>query len=153
MTIVVIGGSGRIGSKLFESLRGEGHDVIAASPATGVNAITGEGLAAALKRASVVVDVSNAPSLEDGAVMEFFKASGRNLLAAEAAAGIGPEAAPLDQFARRLLTAAGDTRRVIADGHARYFGAELNDQSLTPGESPVLGATRFEDWLARTVRA
>ncbi|WP_438754909.1 SDR family oxidoreductase [Pararhizobium sp. O133] len=87
MKIVVIGGTGLIGSKLVTRLQAKGHDVIAASPASGVNTITGEGLAEALAGAQVVVDVANSPSFEDKAVMEFFQTSGRNLLAAEAAAG------------------------------------------------------------------
>src|SRR6266481_845307 len=88
MKIVVIGGSGLIGSKLVNNLRQRGHEVLAASPASGVNTLTGEGLAGALKGAQVVVDVSNAPSWEDQAVLEFFETSGRNLLGAEAAAGV-----------------------------------------------------------------
>src|SRR5262245_3918009 len=88
MKIVVIGGSGLIGKKLVQILRERGHEVTAASPSTGVNAVTGEGLAAALAGAQVVVDVANAPNWEDKAVLEFFEKSGRNLLAAEAAAGV-----------------------------------------------------------------
>lgn len=88
MKIVVIGGSGLIGSKLVALLRARGHDVIAASPASGVNTLTGEGLDQALRGAQVVVDVANSPSFEDQAVLEFFQTSGRNLLAAEAAADV-----------------------------------------------------------------
>ena len=88
MKIVVIGGSGLIGTKLVNRLREQGHEVVAASPKSGVNTLTGEGLAEALTRASVVVDVSNSPSWEDAAVLEFFETSTRNLLAAEAAAGV-----------------------------------------------------------------
>src|SRR5678810_634830 len=88
MKIVVVGGSGLIGSKLVNNLRQRGNEVLAASPASGVNTLTGEGLADALKGAQVVVDVSNAPSWEDKAVLEFFETSGRNLIAAEAAAGV-----------------------------------------------------------------
>ncbi|MGH8503168.1 MAG: SDR family oxidoreductase [Gammaproteobacteria bacterium] len=247
MKIVIIGGSGLIGSKVVQLLRSKGHDAVAASPASGVNTITGEGLAEALAGAQVVVDVANAPSFEDKAVLDFFQTSGRNLLAAEAAAGVGhhlalsvvgadrlpesgylrakvaqeklikaskipytilrstqffefigriaesgadgdvirlspalvqpiaadnvaavlaelalgsprnaivevagAEARPLDEFARRVLAAAADTRSVIADAHARYFGAELNDRSLTPGDHPRLGSMRFEDWLSRS---
>src|ERR1700742_3171048 len=87
--IVVIGGSGLIGTKLVNDLRQRGIDVVAASPSSGVNTITGEGLAKALSGAQVVVDVSNAPSWEDKAVLEFFETSGLNLLAAEGAAGVG----------------------------------------------------------------
>src|SRR6202043_193494 len=89
MKIVVIGGSGLIGSKLVNKLREHGHEAVAASPKSGVNTLTGEGLAGALKGASVVVDVSNSPSWEDAAVMNFFETSTRNLLANEAAAGVG----------------------------------------------------------------
>jgi uncharacterized protein YbjT (DUF2867 family) len=247
MKIVVIGGSGLIGTKLVNRLREKGHEVVAASPDSGVNTITREGLAEALMGAQVVVDVANSPSFEARAALEFFETSGRNLLAAEAAAGVGhhlalsvvgterllengyfrakmaqenqikasgipytilhstqffefingiiksgsegdvirlspalvqpiasddvaatlaeltvgpplnatvevagPEACPLDKFARKLLAASGDRRQVIADVHARYFGTELNDRSLTPGDHPRLGSIRFEDWLSRT---
>lgn len=246
MKIVVIGGSGLIGSNVVERLRRQGHEVLAASPATGVNTITGAGLAEALAGARVVVDVANSPSFEDRAVLEFFETSGRNLMAAEKAAGVGhhlalsvvgserlpdsgylraklaqeglikasgipytilrstqffefvggiiqaatdgdvvrlspallqpiaaddvaaaladlavgaplnrtvevagPEPFPLDELARIAMAANGDGRRVIADVHARYFGAELDDNSLTPGEHPRLGATHFQDWLKR----
>lgn len=246
MKIVIIGGSGLIGTKLVNRLRQNGHDIVAASPDSGVNTVTGEGLAEALAGAQVVVDVANSPSFEDRAVLEFFETSGRNLLAAEAAAGVGhhlalsvvgterllesgyfrakmaqenlikasgipytilhstqffefisgiiksgsegdvirlspalvqpiasddvaaalaeltvgpplnatvevagPEACPLDKFARKFLAANSDKRQVIADVHARYFGAELNDRSLTPGDHPRLGSIRFEDWLSR----
>src|SRR6185369_12913455 len=88
MKIVVIGGSGLIGKKVVNNLRQQGHQVVAASPSSGVNTLTGEGLAQALAGAQVVVDVANAPSWEDDAVMEFFETSGRNLLAAEAAAKV-----------------------------------------------------------------
>jgi uncharacterized protein YbjT (DUF2867 family) len=247
MKIVVIGGSGLIGAKLVRRLQDVGHDVLAASPSSGVNTITGEGLRQALAGAAVVVDVTNCPAFEDGAVLTFFETSGRNLMAAEALAGVlhhlalsvvgtermlesgyfrakraqeqlikssgipytilhstqffefiidiiksgakdeairlspaliqpvasddvvaalaelavgpplnatieiaGAEARPLDQFAQSYLTASGDRRQVIADVHARYFGAELNDRSLTPGDRPRHGQTRFEDWLSRT---
>ncbi|MFC0803996.1 SDR family oxidoreductase [Sinorhizobium meliloti] len=246
MKIVVIGGTGLIGSKLVKNLRERGHDVLAASPNTGVNTITREGLAGALDGADVVVDVANAPVWEDKAVLEFFETSGRNLLAAEAAAGVrhhialsivgserlpdngyfrakvaqenlikasgipytilratqffefvggiaqsaavgdeirlspaliqpiasddvvaalaevavappvngtlevaGPEAIPLDELVRRFLRQIEDPRKVLPDVHARYFGAVLDDQSLTPGKNPRLGAIRFEDWLGR----
>ncbi len=244
MKIVVIGGSGLIGSKLVNNLRQRGHDVLAASPASGVNTLTGEGLAAALKGAQVVVDVSNAPSWEDQAVLEFFETSGRNLLGAEAAAGVehhvalsvvgterllasgyfrakmaqeqlikasqipytivratqffefasgitknategasvrlpsalmqpiaaddvaalladvavsepkngmleiaGPEQIRQDELIRRFLNATGDARKVITDAHARYYGVEVNDQSLVPGPNPRLGSIRFAEWL------
>ena len=89
MKIVVIGGSGLIGSKLVVKLREDGHEAITASPNAGVNTLTGEGLAEALQGASVVVDVSNSPSFEDAAVLKFFETSTRNLLTYEAAAGVG----------------------------------------------------------------
>src|SRR5882762_1570045 len=89
MKLVVIGGSGLIGSKLVPKLRAHGHEAVAASPASGVNTLTGEGLAEVLEGASVVVDVSNSPSFEDAPVMEFFKTSTGNLLTYEAAAGVG----------------------------------------------------------------
>src|SRR5262245_8137897 len=88
MKVVVIGGSGLIGSKVVTILRQRGHEVMAASPSKGVNTVTGEGLAAAVAGAQVVVDVANSPSFEDKPAMEFFETSGRNLLAAEKAAGV-----------------------------------------------------------------
>ena len=89
MKLVIIGGTGLIGSKLVTRLREQGHEAVPASPDTGVNSITGEGLAEALQGASVVVDVSNSPSFEDAAVMQFFTTSTRNLLEHAAAAGVG----------------------------------------------------------------
>jgi uncharacterized protein YbjT (DUF2867 family) len=248
MKIVVIGGSGLIGTKLVHKLRQIGHAVVAASPSSGVNTITGEGLATALAGAQVVVDVANSPSWEDKAVLEFFETSGRNLLTAEAAAGVGhhialsvvgterllasgyfrakmaqetlikaspvpytivratqffefvggiaqeatdgqtvrlspalfqpivsddvaaalaevtlgtpvngtvelagPEPIRLDELVRQFLSAHRDPRKVVTDVHARYFGIELNDQSLTPGDNPRIGPTSFEDWLSRSI--
>ena len=245
MNIVVIGGTGLIGSKLVEKLRGHGHDTAAASPDTGVDTLTGEGLAEALEGAQVVVDVANAPAWDDVAVLDFFRTSSGNLLAAEQAAGVshhvalsivgtdrlpesgylrakvaqeeavkaagvpytivratqffefiarladsstdgktvrlppalvqpeaaddvastladvavgsplndtielaGPEAFRLDELARRVLSASDDPRQVTADVNARYFGAELDDWSLTPGGNARIASTRFEDWLA-----
>src|SRR5882672_5572201 len=89
MKIVVIGGTGLIGSKLVTKLKAVGHEAVAASPKSGVNTLTGDGLAEVLKGAAVVVDVSNSPSFEEKAVMEFFQTSTRNLLTYEAAAGVG----------------------------------------------------------------
>src|SRR5258705_6738579 len=109
MKIVVIGGSGLIGTKVVNKLRQLGHEVVAASPSSGVNTITGEGLVEALAGAQVVVDVANAPSWEDRAVLQFFETSGRNLLSAEAAAGVGHHSA---------LAVVG-TDRLLASG---YFG-------------------------------
>jgi len=243
MKIVVIGGSGLIGSRLVSTLRDKGHEVLAASPDSGVNTITGEGLPEALAGARVVVDVANSPSFEDAAVLKFFETSGTNLLAAEARAGVrhhvalsivgtdrvpdsgylrakvaqetlikksgipysilrstqffefiariaqpGPDGrihvpnslfqpilssdvvvaladvtlgAPIngivevgglekfrmDDLVRRVLRANGDKHEVITDAHARYFGAELNDQSLVTGSGARTGSKRFEDWL------
>ncbi len=244
MKIVVIGGNGLIGSNVVNRLRHIGHETIAASPRSGVNAVTGDGLAAALAGAQVVIDVANSPSFEDQAVMDFFQASSRNLLAAEAEAGVqhhlalsvvgadrltdsgymrakaaqevlievssvpytilratqffefvesivhsgsdgsairlspaliqpvaaddvcavladlavgtplngmielgGPDRFPLDELARKFLTARGEMYEVIADVHARYFGAELNDRSLVTGDNPRIGPTRFQNWL------
>jgi uncharacterized protein YbjT (DUF2867 family) len=248
MKTVVIGGTGLIGSKLVEKLREDGHEPLAASPDTGVNTITGEGLAEALEGARAVVDVANAPMSDDAAVMDFFQTSSRNLLAAEAAAGVkhhvalsivgadrlpesgylraklaqedavktasvpytilratqffefigsladsstagdtvrlapvfvqpesaddvaaalaevavsepvngivelaGPEQFRLDELARRVLRANDDARPVTADVHARYFGAELADHSLTPGSNARIAPTRFEDWLSQSM--
>jgi uncharacterized protein YbjT (DUF2867 family) len=247
MKIVVIGGSGLIGSKLVEKLREDGHEPLAASPDTGVNTITGEGLADALEGAEVVVDVANAPLWDDAEVMDFFQTSTRNILAAEAAAGVkhhvalsvvgadrlpqsgylrakvaqeetvkagpvpytilratqffefigriadsstdgdairlapvfvqpesaddvaaalgevaesepvngtvelaGPEQFRLDELARRVLSANNDPRPVTADIHARYFGTELDDHSLTPSSNARIAPTRFEDWLSQS---
>lgn len=137
MKIVVIGGTGLIGSKLVADLRAGGDDVIAASPRTGVNTLTGEGLADALQGASVVVDVSNAPSWEESAVMTFFQTSTRNLLAAEAAAGVGHHVA---------LSVVG-TERLSASG---YFRAKIvQEQMIKDGSIPysIVQATQFFEFL------
>jgi uncharacterized protein YbjT (DUF2867 family) len=117
LKIVVIGGSGLIGTKLVNRLRQKGNEVVAASPNSGVNAVTGEGLAEALVGARVVVDVANSPSFEDKAVLEFFEKSGRNLMAAEAAAGVKHHVA---------LSVVG-TERLLASG---YFRAKLAQENL-----------------------
>ncbi|CDM61682.1 MULTISPECIES: SDR family oxidoreductase [Rhizobium] len=244
MKIVIIGGTGLIGSKTAARLRNKGHEVLAASPNTGVNTVTGEGVAEALAGAEVVIDLANAPSWEDKAVLEFFETAGRNLLAADAKAGVkhhialsivgserlpdngcfkaklaqerlikessipytivhstqfmeflkgiadeatvgavarlspaafqpiasddvadvmadvalgkplngtieiaGPERAPMNEIIARYLKAANDPRMVEADVHARYFGSELNDQSIVPGESARIGKVGFQDWF------
>jgi uncharacterized protein YbjT (DUF2867 family) len=244
MKIVVIGGSGLIGSKLVNKLRQLGHEVIAGSPATGINTITGEGLTEALKDTDVVVDVSNSPSFEDKLVLAFFQKSTANLIAEEIyegvkhhvalsvvgadrlpasgylraklaqeelikksgipytilrstqffefAAGIaksgttgeevhistgaiqpiasdevvdalldivtgiplnttvevaGPVRMPMNEFIRYYLNATEDARQLIEDAHALYFGTELNDESLVPGENPRLGKIKYEDWF------
>ena len=117
MKIVVIGGTGLIGSKLVKRLEAKGHEVVAASPASGVNAVTGEGLAEVLAGAQVVVDVANSPSFEDKAVMEFFQTSGRNLLSDEAVAGVKHHVA---------LSVVG-TERLQDSG---YFRAKLVQENL-----------------------
>jgi uncharacterized protein YbjT (DUF2867 family) len=137
MKIVVIGGSGLIGSKLVNKLRQHGHETVAASPDSGVNAITGEGLAEALKGASVVVDVSNSPSWEDAAVMKFFETSTRNLLTHEAAAGVGHHVA---------LSVVG-TDRLSESG---YFRAKIAQEKLIQGSSipySIVHATQFFEFL------
>ena len=248
MKIVVIGGTGLIGSKLVEKLRQAGHESLAASPDTGVDTLTGEGLSHALEGAEVVVDVSNAPAWDDAAVMEFFQTTSRNIMAAETAAGVshhvalsvvgadrlagsgymlakvaqeeaikagdvpytilratqffefigriadssmdgetihlapvlvqpesaddvaaaladvatnepvngivelaGPEQFRLDELARLVLRANDDPRQVTADVHARYFGAELEEHSLTPAGGSRIAPTHFEDWLSQSV--
>jgi uncharacterized protein YbjT (DUF2867 family) len=246
MKIVVIGGTGLIGSKLVKQLVARGHEAIAASPNTGVDALTGAGLAEAVKGAQIVVDVANSPSFEDKAALHFFETSGRNLLAAETAAGVehhvalsvvgterlqdsgyfraklaqeklikagripytivratqffefvgaiaqsgtegltvrlppamfqpiasddvatamaaaalgapvngmleiaGPERVGMAVLVQRYLKAVGDPRTVVADAKAPYFGLQLDDRSLTPGDNPRLGAIDFETWLAK----
>ena len=248
MKIVVIGGTGLIGTKVVKNLREQGYEVVAASPSSGVNTITGEGLAEALVGAQVVVDVANAPSWEDKAVLEFFETAGRNIVAAEKAAGVkhhvavsvvgtdrllasgyfrakmaqeelikaspipytiiratqffefvdgivkaatqgqtvrvsdvlmqpivsddvaatvakaalsaplngtvelaGPEPIRLNELLRQFLAAHGDTRTIVTDPSAGYFGTAVNDQSLTPGANPMLGQKRFADWLKQSV--
>ena len=113
MKIIVVGGSGLIGSKLVTKLREHGHKVVAASPSSGVNTLTGEGLAEALKGASVVVDVSNSPSFEDAAALKVFETSTRNLLTYEAAAGVGHHVA-LSVVGTQLLAESGYFRAKIA---------------------------------------
>jgi uncharacterized protein YbjT (DUF2867 family)/nitrite reductase/ring-hydroxylating ferredoxin subunit len=248
MKIVVVGGSGLIGSRLVSMLTRDGHEVVAASRRSGVDVVTGEGLAEALKGASVVVDVTNSSSFEDAAVMKFFKSSTHNLLTAETGGGVrhhvalsvvgttrllqsgylraklaqeklikessipysiiqatqffeflqgiadaathgnavrvppaliqpvaaddvaravakiatgtplngtveigGPEPFYLDGLIRRILGARDDAREVIADSHARYFGTELTERSLVPGDDAELGQMRFDEWLGRGV--
>jgi uncharacterized protein YbjT (DUF2867 family) len=247
MKIVVIGGTGLIGSKLVEKLRRAGHEPLAAAPETGVDTYTGNGLEQALDGAQVVVDVSNAPAWDDAAVLDFFQTTTRHLLPVETATGVkhhvvlsvvgtdrlpdsgyfraklaqeeavkaasvpytilratqffeflsriadsntegdtvhlppvlvqpaaaddvaaaladvaesapvndivelaGPETFRFDELARRVLSANNDSRRVTADVHARYFGADLDEHSLTPGDNPRIAPTRFEDWLTQS---
>ncbi|MGC4767397.1 SDR family oxidoreductase [Micromonospora sp. DT44] len=247
MKIVVIGGSGLIGSKVVQNLGGQGHEAVAASPKTGVNTLTGEGVAEALDGAAVVVDTSNSPSFEDNAVREFFETSTRNLLAAAATAGVrhyvvlsivgsdrlpesgymrakvvqeklvagsglpyslvhatqffeflqgivdaatdgdtvrlapvliqpmaaddvasevtavaldeptngvveiaGPEQFRLDELGRSVLATRHDSRSVVSDPGARYFGATLTERSLVPADGARIAATRLDGWRART---
>ncbi|MCS0633892.1 SDR family oxidoreductase [Telluria mixta] len=244
MKIVVIGGTGLIGSKLVTLLQARGHVALAASPNSGVNTLTGEGLDAALEGCDVVVDVANSPSFADDAVLEFFTTSGRNLLSAARKAGVkhhvalsvvgtqrladsgyfrakiaqeelirasglpytivhstqffeflggiaasagqddtialspafiqpiasddvaaamadvvlgapvngiveiaGPDRFRLSDLVRDYLAAKGDTRTVRADVHARYFGAELKEDTLVPHGQARLGAIRIGSWL------
>lgn len=137
MKIVVIGGSGLIGSKLVPKLREQEHEVIAASPNSGVNSLTGEGLSEALRGASVVVDVSNSPSWEDAAVMKFFETSTRNLLTYEAAAGVGHHVA---------LSVVG-TQRLSESG---YFRAKIAQEKLIKESSipySIVQATQFFEFV------
>lgn len=137
LKIVVIGGSGLIGTKVVKSLRALGHEAVAASPSSGVNAVTGEGLATALARAQVVVDVANSPSFEGQAVLDFFTQSGRNLRAAELAAGVGHHVA---------LSVVG-TERVPSSA---YFRAKVAQENLIQsGKTPytIVKATQFFEFV------
>jgi len=139
MKIVVIGGTGLIGSKLVKKLREHRQEVTAASPDTGVNSITGEGLAAALKGASVVVDVTNSPSWEDSAVLKFFETSTRNLLDYETAAGVGHHVA---------LSVVG-TERLLESG---FFRAKLAQENLIKASSipySIIRATQFFEFVKK----
>lgn len=247
MKIVIIGGSGLIGKKLVERLQGRGHEAVSASPSSGVNAKTGEGLEAALRGADVVVDVSNAPSFERHAVLDFFETSGKNIAAAEKATGVkqhvalsivgtdrlpnngyfcakvaqenlikssgipftivratqfleflgaiadsseagpegirlstakfqpiaaddvadamtravlsgptndtidiaGPEKAPFYEVIDRYLRATGDSRKVVPDADALYFGDRLDEGSLVPHGPFRKGALSLDEWLSR----
>lgn len=244
MKIVVVGGTGLIGKKLVTRLRERGHEVVAASPSSGVNALTGEGVRDALAGAQVVVDVANAPSFEDAAVMHFFETSSRTLLEAEKAAGVthhvalsvvgtdqlqasgyfraklkqeqliessgipysivratqffefiegiaqfgtegdvvrlppaymqpivsddvaalladvatesplndtldiaGPDRIRMDDLVGELLKSKNDSRDIVVDDEATYFGTPLEENTLTPGGAARLGETGFADWL------
>jgi uncharacterized protein YbjT (DUF2867 family) len=248
MKLVIIGGTGLIGSRLVPLLRKQGHEAVSASPDTGVDTLTGQGLAGVLQDALVIVDVSNSPSFEETAVMEFFTTSTRNLLMQAAAAGVrhyvalsvvgteripdspylraknaqetlikgagipysivhatqffefikriadeatdgttvrlppvliqpmaaddvakavgrvalgaplngtvevaGPQPFRFDELIRQGLAARNDPREVIADKHARYFGAELDERSLIPAGDARLGEIRLEEWLQQPV--
>jgi len=137
LKIVVIGGSGLIGSKLVKQLRGQGHEAVAASRDSGVNTLTGEGLAEALKGASVAVDVSNSPSFEDAAVLKFFETSTHNLLAAEAEARVGHHVA---------LSVVG-TARLSESG---YFRAKIAQEKMIKQSSipySIVHATQFFEFV------
>src|SRR5712672_3065724 len=139
MKIVVTGGTGLIGSKLVNKLRGHSHEVVAASPSSGVNTLTGEGLADALNGASVVVDVTNSPSWEDAAVLKFFETSTRNLLAQEAVAGVGHHVA---------LSVVG-TERLLESG---FFRAKLAQENLIKASSipySIVRATQFFEFVEK----
>jgi uncharacterized protein YbjT (DUF2867 family) len=137
MKIVVIGGTGRIGSKTVTILHQRGHQVVAASPESGINTITGEGLKEAMAGAPVVIDLANSPSFEDKAVLEFFETSGRNLLAAEAAAGVRHHVA---------LSIVGDDR-----SNNGYFRAKVAQEKLVKTSGipyTVIRSTQFLEFLA-----
>jgi uncharacterized protein YbjT (DUF2867 family) len=140
MKIVVIGGTGRIGSKVVTRLRGAGHDVLAAAPNTGVNTVTGEGLETALEGAQVVVDLANSPSFESSAVMSFFTAHEKNLLAAEARAGVRHHVA---------LSIVGDDR-----SDNGYFRAKVAQENLIKASgipSTIIRSTQFMEFLSAIV--
>ena len=137
MKIVVVGGSGLIGSKLVKKLQDHGHEVVAASPSSGVDTLTGKGVAEAMKGTSVVVDVTNAPSWEDAAVLKFFETSTRNLLAAEAAAGVGHHVA---------LSVVG-SERMLDSG---YFRAKIAQENLIKASTTpysIVRATQFYEFV------
>ena len=139
MKIVVLGGSGLIGSKVVNLLRAGGHEVIAASPSQGINSITGEGLAEALTGGQVVVDVTNSPSFEDKAVLEFFKTSTRNVLAAEAKTGVGHHVA---------ISIVG-TDGLPGSGYLRAKVAQENLIKASPIPYTIIRATQFFEFVGR----
>src|SRR5207245_3068939 len=167
MKIVVIGGTGLIGTKLVNKLRQRGHELVAASPSSGVNTFTGEGLAEVLKGAQVVVDVANAPSWEDKAVLEFFETAGRNLLAAEAAAGVSHHVA-LSIVGADRLPASGYLRAKVAQENVikaskvpfqmvrstQFFElAKVIAQSTTEGQAVRLSPGMMQPIAAEDVAA
>lgn len=167
MKIVVIGGTGLIGTKLVNNLRERGHDVLAASPKSGVNSYTGEGLAEALKDAQVVVDLANAPVWEDKAVLEFFQTAGRNLLAAEKAAGVrhhialtivGADRLPGSGYLRakvaqeNLIKTSGTPFTIVRSTQFFEFAKGIV-QSATEGETVRLSPAHFQPIAADDVAA
>jgi uncharacterized protein YbjT (DUF2867 family) len=139
MKLVIIGGTGLVGSTVVDLLRAQGHEAVAAAPDTGVNTITGEGLAEALAGASVVIDVSNSPSFEDAAVLEFFETSTRNLLEAEAATGVGHHVAVSIVGADRLPDSG-------------YLRAKVAQETLIEGSSipySIVRSTQFYEFVVR----
>ena len=143
MKIVVIGGSGLIGSKLAAKLRHAGHEVVAASPSTGVDTLTGRGLKEALAGAQVVVDVANSPSFEDEAVLRFFETSGRNLLTAEAEAGV----------AHHIALSVVGTDRLLASGYFRAKQAQEDLIEASPVPYTIVQATQFFEFLGGIANA
>jgi uncharacterized protein YbjT (DUF2867 family) len=137
MKIVVIGGTGLIGSKIVEQLKQKGHDAIAAVPSTGVNTVTGEGLAQALAGAEVVIDVANSPSFEDRAAMDFFQAAGKNITAAEVADGVKHHVA---------LSVVG-TDRLQDSGYFRAKQAQENIIKSSPIPYTIIHATQFFEFV------
>ena len=141
MKIVVIGGTGLIGSKLVNNLQEHGHEAVAASPKSGINSVTGAGLADSLKGASVVIDVTNSPSWEDSEVLKFFETSTRNLLAYEAAAGVGHHVA---------LSVVG-TERLLESGFFRAKLAQENLIKASPNPYTIVRATQFFEFVKQIV--
>src|SRR5213080_2630524 len=139
MKIVVLGGTGLIGSKIVNLLRVSGHEAVAASPSKGINSITGEGLTEALNGAQVVVDVTNSPSFEDKAVLDFFETSTRNLLAVEAKTGVGHHIA---------LSIVG-SERLPASGYLRAKVAQENLIKASPTPYTIIRATQFFEFVGR----
>src|SRR3954454_1681892 len=141
MTIVVIGGSGRVGGNVVRRLVAQGHDPVPASPATGVDTISGEGLADVMARADVVIDVSNAPSWDDDAVLEFFTTSTRNQLAAERDAGV----------AHHLAVSIVGCDLLPDSGYLRAKAAEEAEVEAGSVPHTILRATQFFEFLSQTV--
>src|SRR5215470_17973240 len=139
MKIVVVGGRGVVGSKIVTMLTRDGHEVVAASRRSGVDTVTGEGLALALSGAAVVVDASNSPSFDDAAVMKFFKTSTHNLLAAEAAAGVR----------HHVAVSVVGTGRLLGSGYlrAKFAQEKLIKESTIPYS--IVRATQFFEFLQR----